>query len=289
MDKKWLYSVAVGALLIAGEAYGVTVHEVLSNGFWSADHRGFTPNLMDQELKSGSFVVSMLRRRKTRERHEEDYDAELFGSVFSGKDKINHRKWKEDRTVERVRWKNSSKCEENYFSTIKYTTPSRRQVQSSADLSCKEPGLYETWQVVADYVGKPKKASPLGPYNIPSTPIPNTTTNIVSDSEAYITASAIILVDGQKDCTYTRHIVTGEDVVAITTDCSWRIVKDGKYDINNIQSNYTATFKNGKCKGETEQFSYYYTLTYCNTTNQPIAKVASHSTTFITKDSQNSR
>ena len=39
MTKKWLYSVAVGALLIAGEAMGVTVHDVLSNGFWSAEQR----------------------------------------------------------------------------------------------------------------------------------------------------------------------------------------------------------------------------------------------------------
>ena len=37
MTKKWLYSVAVGTLLIAGEAMGITIHEVLSNGFWSTD------------------------------------------------------------------------------------------------------------------------------------------------------------------------------------------------------------------------------------------------------------
>ena len=35
--KKWLYGVALGALLIAGNAAGITVHEVLSNGFWSAN------------------------------------------------------------------------------------------------------------------------------------------------------------------------------------------------------------------------------------------------------------
>ena len=40
MTKKWLYSVAVGVLLMAGEALGITVHDVLSNGFWSAEQRG---------------------------------------------------------------------------------------------------------------------------------------------------------------------------------------------------------------------------------------------------------
>ena len=40
MTKKWLYSVAAGALLMAGEALGITVHDVLSNGFWSVEQRG---------------------------------------------------------------------------------------------------------------------------------------------------------------------------------------------------------------------------------------------------------
>ena len=39
MSKKWLYSVAAGALLIAGQAAGITVHDVLSNGFWSSELR----------------------------------------------------------------------------------------------------------------------------------------------------------------------------------------------------------------------------------------------------------
>ena len=39
MSKKWLYSVAAAALLIAGQAAGITIHDVLSNGFWSTQER----------------------------------------------------------------------------------------------------------------------------------------------------------------------------------------------------------------------------------------------------------
>lgn len=40
MSKKWLYSVALGTLLVAGDAMGITVHEVLSHDFWSKEQKG---------------------------------------------------------------------------------------------------------------------------------------------------------------------------------------------------------------------------------------------------------
>lgn len=40
MSRKWLYGVALGSLLVAGNAVGITVQDVLNHDFFAPEHRG---------------------------------------------------------------------------------------------------------------------------------------------------------------------------------------------------------------------------------------------------------
>lgn len=297
MSKKWLYSVAVGALLIAGEALGITVQEVLSNGFWNGDSRGLSRGNVNKEIlwasKKKDFKKPISRREET-----EEY-ARSWGKTFTlGKDKAGHHTWKSTRFSKVTSYYDSQEREKYVDSVLDMRAPLSRQKQNVVAYEKAwdyMPAIndYMTSTNVIDttYTCKPKKGRPVGPYTENWTyqefacietcnfTILNTEhnaiTNIISDNEAYISGSVyqtgtydsiLGLETGWPiwmDRAYTQHILTSNDVVYITQNIS---VQSSGYENEErtYYTDYTATFKNGKCKGETESISCVQKAKYRN-------------------------
>ena len=297
MSKKWLYSVAVGALLIAGEALGITVQEVLSNGFWNGDSRGLSRGNVNKEILWASKRKNFKKTVSTWQETPE-YGKGLLKTFTLGKDKVGHRRWKIIREDKLIIY--TTPQEECRFinSIFDLRTPLSRQKQNVIAYQKKwdyMPAIndYITSTNVIDttYTCKPKKGRPVGPYTENWThqefvcidtcnfTILNTEhnaiTNIISDNEAYISGSVyqtgtydsiLGLETGWPiwmDRAYTQHILTSNDVVYISQNIS---VQSSSYENEErtYYTDYTATFKNGKCKGETESISCVQKAKYRN-------------------------
>ena len=88
--KKWLYGVALGALLVAGNAAGVTVHEVLSNDFWSMEQRGTRENLAEVTGERGP------KQKKYQRTFDQDSWIEKIESCYVYKGPLTDKtRWKE--------------------------------------------------------------------------------------------------------------------------------------------------------------------------------------------------
>ena len=270
--KKWLYSVAVGALLIAGEAMGITVHDVLSNGFWSDDQRGTLSYL--QEVSPHPEIPKTLRSKETVDK--EGNPRHIATSLSTGP-KQNGVRWKRRWRVDVIE------------GNEKYSRKTKEKLTSKQDGKCKEktqtvtqrdeygkyfPKVTDNNQSV--YTVKPLKGAdgrPMRPFVVDDW-FPgrmensyidcsfygteyNATTNVISDNEAYITGTVSQTGhvnetwDGYKvdeDAyllrTYTQHITTDADHVYVEQ----QIEENSQNNpINNsqliYQTQYTATYK----------------------------------------------
>ena len=283
MSKKWLYSVALGALLMAGDAFGITVHEVLSNGFWSAEQRGTF-----EYAKKATDGYRSFTRKKEKEFFIDDAGIGhySFMDVYSAP-KISGMRWKTKR------WYNWKIDNEGSYTQLDLLKSSfvRQNHKEKTTTDLQEVGrlvnnIYEftTQHEETVYMNKPKKkeARPIGPYVVDDwfpgamesrswrkTQFYGTehtaVTNIISDNEAYITGNIsqtghideydgyIVNEDTSLLRTYTQHITTDADHVYVEQE----ITEDAKNALmsnrqNTYQTQYTATFKKGRWKGETE-------------------------------------
>ena len=293
MKKKYLYSVALGVLLIAGEVLGITVHDVLSNGFWSTQER----------------ATEMSLNAETTDNYKEKYKKEKETPCEDGSVDKSYLYTKKGKTTNDVVWAQSK----NYWGKTGTTNPlennqqtlkvvgRHRKEQSTSD-EWKAQTLMETCptniaeESVASYIFKPRKkdARPVIPY------MPNTEwfanianqypgylweqtglsyyTNFVSDTEAIvygsITRSAVLpkrkvgyplknpghessAFLNQAKYTYDKKITVQDSQVIVEQNFN----EDSTYEHEikgGIKTKYVATFgKNGKWKGSTEVVSQW--------------------------------
>ena len=293
--KKWLYSVAVGALLIAGEAMGITVHEVLSNGFWSANTER---RLTLEELKEvGDYRVLSYKHKSKK---------------INVVTEVDRYKWiTKGETESSARWKNTNlhtfTYNVNFFIIDDNNKLITRHKESKEKTITKlyeyDEREYKTYTynvsntVQTTYSNKPTKkdARPTGPYVADDNWFPhdltekyeglsasfygtehNAVTNVISDNEAYITGTvrqtghiddygykvdedaSLYKVDEDASLlrTYSQHITTDADHVYIEQEMTENTQNDPDYNSQHTyQTQYTATFKKGRWKGEKETIS----------------------------------
>ncbi|GEM_PF-3753000 len=293
MNEKWLYSSALGVLLIVGEVLGITVHDVLSNGFWSTQER----------------ATEMSLNAETTDNYKEKYKKETETPREDGSVEKSYLYTKKGKTTNDVVWAQSK----NYWGKTGTTNPlennqqtlkvvSRHRKEQSTSDEWKAQTLMETCptniaeESVAFYTFKPRKkdARPVLPY------MPNTEwfanianqypghlweqtarsyyTNFVSDTEAIvygsITRSAGLslrkvgypLKDPEHESpvfwtqakyTYDRKITVQDNKVIVEQNFN----EDSTYEHEikgGIKTKYVATFgKNGQWKKSTEVVSQW--------------------------------
>ena len=283
--KKWLYSVALGALLVAGNAAGITVHDVLSNGFWSAEHRGTEAYL--QEVARHDPPSKLV---KYREKKDENGNRIISATVRSTGPQINNIRWKQRRKMDRLendktsyeknRIKLTSQRDKKYkektltvdqayrilkhayVTNATYTSQEDYMVKAlkSADIRQMGPFVMEDWFPDSFEAGF-LDASFYGTEH-------NATTNIISDNEAYITRT--ISQTGHIDSfwdykvnedssllrTYNTHITTDADHVYVEQQIEENVQNDSGHDSHETyQTQYTAIFKKGRWKSSQEAIS----------------------------------
>lgn len=293
MNKKWLYSSALGVLLIVGEVLGITVHDVLSNGFWSTQER----------------ATEMSLNAETTDNYKEKYKKETETPREDGSVEKSYLYTKKGKTTNDVVWAQSKNYWgktgtanplENNQQTLKVVSRHRKE-QSTSD-EWKAQILMETCptniaeESVTSYIFKPrgKGERPVAPY------MPNTEwfakianqypghlwaqsgwayyTNFVSDTEAIvyggITRNAALpkrkvgyplknpghgssVFWTQAKYTYDRKITVQDNKVIVEQNFN----EDSTYEhevTGGIKTKYVATFgKNGKWKGSTEVVSQW--------------------------------
>ena len=298
MMKKWLYSVAVGALLIAGEAMGITVHDVLSNGFWSAEQQSTQLSL---QKETGGYYIERYKKEKTTILEDGSEHYSYLRTISCPKSPVaswRYKKWFNKIT-------NKEKTEQTLHSKSKLIS-SRPLYKEKREIQERDQGQlvylppYYT-KVEGEniqqsvYMNKPRKkdARPIGPFVVEDW-FPdemttesykscrffgtehNAVTNIISDNEAYITSTIsqtghIDEYKGEKVNqpasllrTYTQHITTDADHVYVEQEITENCQNDPFYNSQATwQTQYTATFKKGRWKGTTETIS--------QTTNRQLA------------------
>ena len=327
MIKKWLYSVALGALLIAGEAMGITVHDVLSNGFFSSEIRETHLHLLET-----TDYKSFLKKEK----------------MIQDKDGIEKSSFvyitRNDSIMNGTRWKNKSffklwerKDREFQTSTGKLTVH-RPFYKEKNTMDYYEQCFYEGWYLTNQcyetssvYTNKPRKKDvrPIGalvlddwfPEKMTTNENRschffgtehNAVTNIISDNEAYITGTIFqtghvdIYLDQDVDepasllRTYTQHITTDADHVYVEQEITENSHNSpASNSQNTYQTQYTATFKKGRWKGETETISQVgssqladWYINYLKQKHEQTNRVSSHQPdhwTMNQRPRQNSR
>lgn len=280
---------AVGTLLIAGEAMGITVHDVLSNGFWSTDQRGTEEYL--QEVNP--HPVHTIKQRILKDTVDKEGNRRYATVFLSSGPKQNGVRWKKRLRLDRI------KGEE----TTWYWNQEKEKLVSKRDGKCKEKTLTLTvtqrdastnflsefaYNMQAMYKVKPLKGAdgrPMGsfvvddwfPDKLESSYMDcsfygtehNATTNIISDNEAYITRTIYqtgrvnetvmgykVDEDASLLRTYNTHITTDADHVYVEQQIEENVQNDPLHnDQTTYQTQYTATFKKGSWKGATETIS----------------------------------
>ncbi len=287
MTKKWLYSVAVSALLMAGEALGITVHDVLSNGFWSAEQRGTYEYLDKATGHNSKYTSSNVKHKKTENGIEATIGWTQSCPYLSGI------KWKR-KVVENIVDTPGTfqlKMKEKLIATRNKTHKEKTWTYEQANEKSMVvvPGSIEYTNIVmnssATYTVKPLKkgARPMGPLVVDDwfqTNLEHThgvdalfygteehaVTNIVSDNEAYITRTVEqtgyldkyfygypINEDASLLRTYNTHITTDDDHVYVDQTICENSTNNPRHNQQDAyQTQYVATFKKGQWKNSTE-------------------------------------
>ena len=290
MTKKWLYGVALGALLIAGEAMGITVHDVLSNGFWSAEQRSTLASL---EHETRGYYRERFKKEKTTILEDGSEHYSYLRTISCPKSPVAS--WRYKRWYDAIT--NKEKTEETDHSNSKLISSrpmykEKLEIQEQGQLQLAYLPPYYTaveHQSIQQsvYINKPRKkeARPMGPYVVDDW-FPdemtttsylecrffgtehNAVTNVISDNEAYITGTIsqtghVDKYKGKKADqpasllrTYTQHITTDADHVYVGQEITENTQNDPYYNSQATwQTQYTATFKKGRWKGTTETIS----------------------------------
>ena len=290
MSKKWLYGVALVALLIAGEAMGITVHEVLSNGFWSAEQRSTLASL---SYETRGYYKERFKKEKTTILEDGSEHYSYLRTISCPKSPVAS--WRYKRWYNKITNKEKTEGTDHSNSKLISSRPMYKekleiQEQGQSQLAYLPPyytavELQSIQQSV--YINKPRKkeARPIGPF-VAEDWFPdemtttsylecrffgtehNAVTNVISDNEAYITGTIsqtghIDEFDGKKVNqpasllrTYTQHITTDADHVYVGQEITENTQNDPYYNSQATwQTQYTATFKKGRWKGETETIS----------------------------------
>ena len=172
MSKKWLYSVAAGALLIAGQAAGITVHDVLSNGFWSSELR------QTEESLNAATTDNYKEKYKNEKTETQDY--------FTIKSYLYIKK---AQTTDGIKWKQKQSYSHAFImdcvsyeqikQTIKATCSDYKEQIASEEqydqFSDDKREAYSTDQTYS-FKRRKKNARPVQPF------IPNNATNWFSDT-----------------------------------------------------------------------------------------------------------
>ena len=311
--KKWLYGVALGALLIAGNAAGITVHEVLSNNFWSDELSLFSnPNLIPARVNFSSVLFNAMqfhykskyvRIKYISSRYRREIETHWGTCTNDYKNfKTDGISWKYKNWLEKYYDNRTYEKEDGKEKLTLQTVKNRIEpYKYKAKIMCRyhyytkyndEPFILLKGDTVLDEQSsfKPlvKNERPIGPIDIAPSwyavtidedngngrnryfdfePEHTAVTNIISDTEAYITGTAsqtghYDFWDGHKadhdtykTCTYTKHITTDADHVYFQQE-SMSIFQTYGVVTNTVQREYTATFKKGVWKGSTETFSF---------------------------------
>lgn len=264
--------------LVAGNAAGITVHEVLSNGFWFSTPR---PSLSYLE-NNGNPLVKIIRRKEKedidgyhlyivkvlRSRRGNTWKEKMYCNQFINKGKHIYNYNRRLRFRDDL-YKSVSEIDENMYWQL--------MLMQNKALETNSTKIVHEW-----YKAFPRKKNnqPQGPYKaenwlqnmlngwvefscICSEVI--ATTNIISDNEVYITGTIhqtghIDEYDGYKvdeDTSllrsYTQHITTDADHVYVEQEITEKAQNIPFYNSQEIyQTQYTATFKKGSWKSETE-------------------------------------
>ena len=202
MSKKWLYSVAAAALLIAGQAAGITVHDVLSNGFWSTEIR------QTEETLNAATTDNYKEKYKEKAREINDIGLEIKSYVYTKKAKTtNDVSWTQNTLHRFVDEENVKIYEDNQVIRVKnYDRKERIKERNSVSTDYVEDCpliIYGLEQAQHSFKPTKKGARPVEPFfpdtewfrqlseeKYPgfcySTSILNAETNIISDSKAQI-------------------------------------------------------------------------------------------------------
>jgi hypothetical protein len=267
MSKKWLYGVALGALLIAQPSWGITVQDVLSKGFFSVDEHRETLKSLQAD---GEYVwkVKDLKPKDGLERFLEKYKSGPWST----------RKWK---------WKGLWSFTNNEASDCMYvlTNKQKHHKEKTKGELHSTYGDADSTVSQESYVGKPKGKGtrPLGPFvvydwfpgvvmasndyvNVQFNGTEETaTTNVISDCEAYITRTIrqsgwvqayfgyVVEEPASLLRVYNMHITTDADHVYIHQDVNETAQNAPFSDIQRTYAtDYTATFKKDRFVSETE-------------------------------------
>ena len=284
MTKKWLYSAALGALLMTGEALGVTVHEVLDSHFWynygrdnfsvlSKAYQGFYKGKYKNEVREpqpdGSVKTSYLYKANC---------SKLPGVALSW----NYKKWYTETTSDNERV-TDTKAQLNTRRDNKYKEKTVTETQEYRQLmNGGATNLVDNTRETFTVKALKMKVRPMCPYVVDDW-FPDylkggcateaefygteqtAVTNIISDNEAYITRT--IQQTGQMKNydgytvdepasllrVYNTHITTDEDHIYVDQSISELAENAHTYDFqNDYRTQYTATLKKGRWKGATE-------------------------------------
>ena len=272
---------ALGALLVAGNAAGITVHEALSNDFWASQSRydvkelKATTQWKDKvkkdkygRAKDGSRTNIYIKMQwgqdeegtswKNKFWYNSRYDYETFQQVNSKqKDTCRTKSYKEKNLTSEY----MNETQENgYFLANDYTNNFQYKVTPvGKDVRPMRPFVMDDWFPDSMTTKSYQKCRFFGTEH-------NAVTNIVSDNEAYITGT--VSQTGHMDeymgykanadtfClrTYTQHITTDENHVYVEQEIieNAQTIRDKTMT---QQTQYIATFKKGRWKGSTETMS----------------------------------
>lgn len=322
MIKKWLYSVAVGALLMACEALGITVHDVLSNGFWSAEQRASKDYL--NKITGWQYTS-----RQKNGKYKETEQGVIFKlqEITSGP-KIDQVRWKH------TKWFNALNNGIETVGNFKEKLVSNRPEHKEKLLThMEEVSIYwipkqASWLISDDmkisetYTAKPRKKDvrPMGPLVVndwfPNSieksrgvraqfygTEENAVTNIVSDNEAYITRTIAqtgyiggyyqfpLNEDASLSRTYNTHITTDEDHVYVDQTICENTINNPDYNQQDAyQTQYIATFKKGQWKNSTEtithtsnqQMADWY-FNYLTQDQEQTTRISSHQSDYLSQ------
>ena len=286
-SKKWLYGVALGALLIAQSALGVTVHEVVSNGWWSEDTRA-THAYLDEIAPHPNINGKMKKLKVTTD--ENGNPKSTFVVVFKGP-AVAGTRWTARTSETRI---NADEYQ-SYDRTEKLTARRHKTYkEKSVDKEQQYGSTYllgdVLWNQQDTYTVKPlkKDARPMGGYVVEERfkdemlfPFnrdfrfdgtqEEAITNFVSDSEAYITGTVRqsgylksfmgYVIDEQASLLreYTTHITTDVDLkknveyVYIDRKITEITTNEGYSNAQrNYEINHVVTFKDGRWKNSRE-------------------------------------
>lgn len=265
---------------MAGNALGVTIHDVLSNGFWSAEQRGTERYLYD--------VISPVRYKtrflNTKSRKGDNGERLFQGGYITTGPTINGVRWK---LKNKSKWVHTDV--EEWRQHVKKLTAVRNKTYREKTLTTEQVNMLlnpvfnisTNWVVnsSATYKVKPlkKDVRPMGPlvmydcfpddiqdYGLFYGTEEHAVTNIVSDQEAYITR--VVEQTGYLDDrrypinedasllrTYNTHITTDEDHVYVDQTIYENSKNNPAHNQQDAyQTQYVATFKKGQWKNSTE-------------------------------------